>query len=160
MAKHDRSLTDVSALHFCRVGPAGLSPVAPGTAGSAVAAVAAPWVFQPLPMWGRVAALIVIFAAGGLAASRVERLTGKKDPGQVVIDEVLGQWITYLPFAVLSWWMLAAGFFLFRFFDIVKPWPVRASEKWLPGGFGVMIDDALAGVYAMACLAVMLQFIS
>ncbi|MGE4297852.1 MAG: phosphatidylglycerophosphatase A [Desulfovibrionaceae bacterium] len=147
------SLVDRAALQVSRVWPAGLSPVGPGTCGSAVAAVLAPWCFMPLSLGGRVAVLAVLFAVGGVAAGRAEAVLGRKDPGEVVIDEVLGQWCAYLPFAVLSPWWLAAGFVLFRLFDIAKPWPVRASENWLPGGFGIMIDDVVAGGYAMGALA-------
>ena len=144
---------DRVALQFSRVWPAGLSPVGPGTCGSAVATALAPWCFMPLPPGGRVAVLAVLFVVGGVASGRAERLLGRKDPGEVVIDEVLGQWLAYLPFAVLSPWWLVVGFALFRLFDIAKPWPVRSSENWLPGGFGIMIDDAVAGCYAMISLA-------
>lgn len=139
-------------MHLARLGVAGLSPVAPGTAGSLLAAFAAPWLFLPLGWIGRIAVLALIFVIGALAAGKVEELRGRKDPGEVVVDELLGQWITYLPFAALGPVELGLGFLLFRLFDILKPWPVRASETWLPGGWGVMIDDALAGAYAMAVL--------
>ncbi|CAK7045323.1 MAG: Phosphatidylglycerophosphatase A [Desulfovibrio sp.] len=139
-------------LAVCRVEPAGLSPVMPGTCGSLVAAVAAPFVFMPLPFFARIAVLVALFIAGSIASTRAAHLLGKKDPGEVVIDEVLGQWMTYAPFAVLSWAELGAGFVLFRIFDMTKPWPVKASENWLPGGYGIMIDDAVAALYAAAAL--------
>lgn len=142
-------------LAFCRVEPAGLSPVMPGTCGSLAAAVLAPFVFMPLSFHGRAAALAALFVAGGIASTRAAQLLGKKDPGEVVIDEVLGQWMTYAPFAVLSWPGLIAGFVLFRLFDMTKPWPIKASEDWMPGGYGIMIDDALAAVYAIPCLWVL-----
>ena len=146
-------------LGFCRVEPFGLSPVMPGTCGAIAGTLLAPYVFLPLSLWGRVAVLLLLFFAGSVASTRAEQLLGRPDPGEVVIDEVLGQWLTYLPFGVaagaLSWPELLAGLVLFRIFDIAKPWPVKASEDWLPGGYGVMIDDAVAGVYAMACLALL-----
>ena len=145
-------------LFFCRVEPAGLSPVMPGTCGSLVAAVLAPFVFMPLPLYARAAVLVALFLAGSIASTRAAELLGKKDPGEVVIDEVLGQWMTYLPFAALSWKGLLAGFVLFRLFDMTKPWPVKASEDWMPGGYGIMLDDAVAAVYACACLWVLLAF--
>jgi len=74
----------------------------------------------------------------------------------VVIDELVGQWLTFLPLAAPTTFELVAGFFLFRAFDILKPPPVRASENWLPGGFGVMIDDVLAGIYAGVCLLILI----
>ncbi len=137
------------------LGPIGKIPYAPGTWGSAVATLAAPILFLPQPGFWRVVTLLVIFFVGSAAATRTEKLLGRKDPGHVVIDELVGQWITFLPFAALPPLELLAGFFLFRAFDILKPRPVRASENWLPGGYGVMIDDVLAGVYACLCLSLL-----
>lgn len=148
-----RKIADRFALAFSRVEPAGLSPRAPGTCGSAVAIVLAPFIFMPLPFVWRGVVLVALFVVGGLAASRAEVLLGEKDPGSVVIDEVLGQWLTCLPFAALSWWEFVLAFALFRLFDISKPWPVKASEDWMPGGFGIMLDDVFAGLYALLCLA-------
>jgi phosphatidylglycerophosphatase A len=102
----------------------------------------------PLPYLGRAALILAVLGVGALASSRAERNMGQKDPGCVVIDEVLGQWVALAPFAALDWAWIAAGFLLFRLFDILKPWPVKQAELKFPGGFGVMIDDALAGVYA------------
>jgi len=144
---------------FCRVEPAGISPIMPGTCGSLVAVVLAPFVFMPLPFSSRLVVLAMLFVAGSIAATRAAALLGKKDPGEVVIDEVLGQWMTYVPFATLSWKGLLAGFVFFRIFDMLKPWPVNASERWLPGGYGIMIDDAVAAVYAASCLWVVGQFL-
>ena len=74
------------------------------------------------------------------------RLVGRKDPGIVVVDEVVGQWVTLaaLPFTPVT---AALGFLLFRVMDVVKPWPARDLER-LPGGWGIMADDVMAGVYA------------
>jgi phosphatidylglycerophosphatase A len=142
---------DTLLLNYARVWPAGLSPVAPGTCGSLVAIVLAPVVFMPLPLWGRVLVLLFVLITGTIASNRAEKILGQKDPSQVVIDEVLGQWIAILPFAVLFWWEYVAAFALFRLFDITKPWPVRRLER-IGGGLGVMIDDAAAGVYALLCM--------
>jgi phosphatidylglycerophosphatase A len=143
---------DRLALAFSRVEPFGLSPKAPGTCGSAIAILLAPFIFMPWPTGGRLLVLVVLFVLGGLAASRAERILMEKDPGSVVIDEVLGQWLVCLPFSGLNLWEYALAFVLFRVFDICKPWPIRASEDWLPGGFGVMLDDVLAGLYALGIL--------
>lgn len=140
------------SLFVCRLGFAGLAPRAPGTCGSIVAALAAPWCFLPLPLLWRVVVLLGIFCLGALAATRVERLLGVKDPGQIVIDELLGMWIVLLPFTAPSWGLIALACALFRICDIAKFWPVRASENWLPEGWGVMIDDVLAGMQALAAL--------
>ena len=137
------------------LGPIGKIPYASGTWGSAAATLAAPFLFLPLPGFWRFVLLAALFFIGSKAATRTEILLGKKDPGHVVIDELVGQWITFLPFAVPTTFELLAGFLLFRAFDILKPPPVRASENWLPGGYGVMIDDVLAGVYACLCLGLL-----
>jgi phosphatidylglycerophosphatase A len=76
---------------------------------------------------------------------------GQKDPGLVVVDEVLGQWVTLLGAASLNWKALLAGFLLFRIFDIWKPWPVRKLER-LPEGTGIVADDLAAGVYGALIL--------
>lgn len=109
---------------------------------------------MPLPFWGRIFALLFVLVTGTIASARAESLLQKKDPPEVVIDEVLGQWITCLPFAALTFWEYAAAFALFRLFDITKPWPVKRLEE-VGGGIGIMIDDAAAGIYAMLCLAVL-----
>jgi phosphatidylglycerophosphatase A len=146
---------DRLALFVCRLGFAGLSPRAPGTCGTALAAVIAPWCFLPLSYFWRGVVLLMIFFLGALAATRAERILGVKDPGQVVIDELLGLWLVLWPFAQPSWKTILTAFVLFRVFDIVKFWPVRASETWLPDGYGVMLDDVLAGVQALLALVVL-----
>jgi phosphatidylglycerophosphatase A len=139
------SISDRLALWTATLGPVGSFPVAPGTAGSAVAALAAPWVFLPLGPAGRLLVLALVFVLGAMAASRAEILLGRKDPGPVVIDEVLGQWMALMPLSTAEPWAMLAAFVLFRILDMTKPPPIRQSERWLPGGYGVMIDDALAG---------------
>ena len=147
---------DTFVLHFSRLGPAGLSPKAPGTAGSFLSVLLAPFLFLPLPLPGRLFLLGVLFVAGGLAASRAEVLLGAKDPGCIVIDELLGQWTAMLclgSFSAACGWndalFLLLPFLFFRLFDIWKPWPVHASENWLPNGWGIMIDDLFAGLWAL-----------
>jgi phosphatidylglycerophosphatase A len=148
------SLIDRIATTFASVGPFGKLPVS-GTWGSAVAAVAAPFVFMPAPFAVRLLILILVFIGGGLACDIVEKNLNQKDPGLCVIDEVLGQWLTYLLFGALTPFQMFLGFVLFRVFDILKPPPVRASENWMAGGFGVMLDDALAGIYAAVALGLL-----
>jgi phosphatidylglycerophosphatase A len=90
----------------------------------------------------------LVVAVGIWAAGQAAKLFGEKDPQKIVVDEVMGQLVTYLfiPFGS-GWRLLLAGFVLFRLFDIFKPYPIRRFET-LPGGFGVCIDDIAAGVYA------------
>ncbi len=154
---------DTIVLHFCRLGPAGLSPKAPGTAGSFLATLLAPFLFLPLSLPWRLTLLLILFLVGGFAASRAEVLLQRQDPGCVVIDELVGQWIAMLglgSFSSASTWrdvvLLLVVFLFFRFFDILKPWPVHASESWLPAGWGIMIDDVLAGVWALLCVSVVM----
>jgi phosphatidylglycerophosphatase A len=100
--------------------------------------------------------LLVITLIGIAAASRAAELMGRKDPGQVVIDEVAGQLITLsiLP-AVAGWKGILAGFLLFRLFDIWKPYPIRSLEI-LPGGMGIVLDDVAAGFYGLITLSVLM----
>ena len=127
---------DKAVLHFSRLGPAGLSPWAPGTAGSFLALIIAPFVYLPLSLPWRLAVLAFLFVAGALASSRAEILLNRQDPGCVVIDELVGQWIAMLGLSAFSLdstgkdiIFLLVPFFFFRLFDILKPWPVHASES-------------------------------
>jgi phosphatidylglycerophosphatase A len=131
----------------------GYSPIAPGTAGSAVGVLLFwPLAGQALPI--QLGAVAALTAVGIAAASHVARRIGMEDPGLVVVDEVAGMWITLLalPFTPLT---AGIGFLLFRVMDIFKPWPARALEA-LPGGWGIMADDLAAGVYAHLALRVVL----
>jgi phosphatidylglycerophosphatase A len=103
-------------------------------------------VFSLLLIGGAIA--VVIGMIGVTASSRVARFVGRKDPQFVVIDEVSGQFLTYLlALAPLNWKYLLLGFILFRGFDTWKPFPARQAES-LPGGWGIMADDWMAGIYA------------
>ena len=130
---------------------AGLSPKAPGTAGSLVALL--PWWFllRGLPIGWYVVVLIAGFLLGVWACGVAGKRIGVHDHGALVWDEVIGMWITLLA-APPQWWWMAIGFALFRLFDIWKPWPVRLADRRVHGGFGVMLDDVLAGVYALIAL--------
>lgn len=145
-------MSDSFLMHVARVWLAGKSPVMPGTAGSLAGIALAPFIFMPLPVWLRVAALCLLLWLGTKACGKAEEVLQKKDPQEVVIDEVFGQWLVCLPFAALNFWGYLAAFLLFRFFDITKPWPVSAAEN-IPGGLGVMLDDGVAGLFAMLSLA-------
>lgn len=129
----------------------GLTPVAPGTAGSAVALL--PWWFllRGLPVAAYVGVLVVGFALGVWACRVSDGRLGVHDQGALVWDEVVGMWLALLV-APAGWWWMVAGFVLFRLFDIWKPWPVRWADRRVRGGLGVMLDDIVAGAYALIVL--------
>ena len=134
------------AVFIATFGYVGYFPIAPGTAGSLAALplyAAVRWMGTPA---AELAAIVAVFAIGVWAATGTERALARKDPGPVVVDEVLGMLIT-LAFMPLSWWGIAVGFLLFRIFDVIKPFPAGRLEH-LPSGLGIMADDAMAGVYA------------
>jgi phosphatidylglycerophosphatase A len=128
----------------------GWAPLAPGTVGSALAAVIVWGV--PFSRVGLLVFFVAVTLAGTWAAHRAERQLGAKDPGAIVIDEVAGMTLAVLPFPPTVP-VLIAGFVLFRMFDITKPFPARVSQR-VPGGVGVMVDDMIAGLYALAVIAV------
>lgn len=131
----------------------GLSPVAPGTAGSLVALL--PWLaLRELPWPWYLAALALAFALGVWACDWAARILKIADPGAVVWDEFVGQWIALAPLVIWlhSLWWILAGFIFFRLFDIAKPWPVSWADRKIAGGFGVMLDDVIAGIYAALAL--------
>lgn len=127
----------------------GYSPFAPGTAGSAVG-LAFAFVASRLDLTAQLLAVAVCSAFAIWASGVVAADVGKKDPGIVVADEIAGMMVTMiaLPFTAFS---AAAGFFLFRVMDVIKPPPARRFEEF-PGGLGIVADDLMAGVYAHLAL--------
>lgn len=140
-------------------GGSGLFPVAPGTAGSAVALVPAWWLLSAGPAWF-VFALAACFGLGVWASGWADRALARHDPGCIVIDEWFGQWLTLAPLLWLKpagpvWAWLVLGFLLFRIADVLKPWPASWADAEVHGGLGVMLDDALAALYSTALLALL-----
>ena len=131
----------------------GHAPVAPGTAGSLLG-LALYWPVARLQTVPRLAALGALVALGTWAAWHLARRLGAPDPGVVVVDEVAGMWVTllFLPLTPLT---AIVGFVAFRIMDVVKPFPARALER-LPGGWGIMADDLMAGIYANLVLRLLL----
>ncbi len=119
--------------------------MAPGTVGSAVGLLVL-WLI-PSTTTARVGFLLAVTVVGIAAAARVERMSGTKDPSIIVIDEVAGMTLSVLVLPLTPGVALVA-FLLFRLFDVVKPFPANVSQA-LPGGFGVMVDDLIAGAYAL-----------
>jgi phosphatidylglycerophosphatase A len=126
----------------------GYAPVAPGTFGSAVGLVL--WWLLPASPLVQGLAIVTIFVAGSWSGGIAERHFDRMDPGQVVIDEVLGMLVTLFMNPV-GWTGAIVGFLLFRAADIVKPYPANRLER-LHGGVGIMADDAMAAVYANLAL--------
>ena len=123
----------------------GRSPLAPGTAGTVVGVLLFLALRNAAPAW-YVLATVAVIAIGTWAAGEADRILGSKDDGSIVIDEIAGFLIAMFLVPV-TWWSVAAVFMLFRFFDILKPWPADRLQS-VPGGPGVMLDDIVAGIYA------------
>ncbi len=149
----------------------GFIPFGPGTCGSIVGFLIA---YGLIAAFGSsvlflqnilIAAGLIFAALGVWASDRAEKIFDRKDAGQIVVDEVFGQIISFAfiaPYlaglgANWRWWMIA-GFALFRAFDILKPYPINRLQG-LQGGLGVMMDDALAGVYAAIVLSLLLKLV-
>jgi phosphatidylglycerophosphatase A len=131
----------------------GSLPGAPGTWGSLAALPFAWLIVAYTGKWELLAAASLLFFIGWIAAHFAIRGDSDQDPGWIVIDEVVGQWIALfaLPLNIFAY---AIGFALFRLFDIWKPWPIRMVERRCGGGFGIMIDDVLAAVYALIVIGI------
>lgn len=131
---------------------AGKSPKAPGTAGSLAALPFAATIAYVAGPFGLLAAAVLTFAVGVWASRVYMQRTGTHDPGEIVIDEVAGMFLILAPLP-LTWEHYAAGFLLFRLFDIWKPWPVSLADR-SKTAFGVMADDILAALYPYFVLVV------
>lgn len=128
----------------------GLSPRAPGTAGTLLA-VPLYLALAGLDRWPYLAVLAAGFLLGVYCCGRTAREVGVHDHPAIVWDEVVGYLIT-MAAAPLQWWWVLIGFGLFRLFDIAKPMPIRALDRRVHGGIGIMLDDVVAGAFAWACL--------
>lgn len=143
----------LNPLHLLSLGfGSGLSPRAPGTCGTLVA-VPFYLLLAQLPLHWYLAFVVLSFALGVVLCEYTSRALGVHDHPGIVWDELVGFWITMI--AVPAGWLwILAGFVLFRLFDILKPWPVKIADQTLKGGFGIMLDDVLAGIYALLCLQI------
>lgn len=138
-------------VHFLSLGfGSGLSPFAPGTAGT-LAAIPLFWLLAPLSLWIYLLVVAVLFIVGVYLCQVTTDRLGSHDHSAIVWDEVVGYLLTMtaVPF---DWRWVVAGFFLFRLFDVWKPWPVRALDRSVGGGLGIMLDDIGAAVYAALSL--------
>ncbi|MBT5483086.1 MAG: phosphatidylglycerophosphatase A [Gammaproteobacteria bacterium] len=145
-------------VHFLAFGfGAGLAPKAPGTMGTLVA-VPLFLLLAYLPVYVYLALITAAFLVGIYLCGRTASDLGVHDHGGIVWDEFVGYWITMILVPVTWYWVLA-GFVLFRVFDILKPFPIGWLDKKVGGGLGIMIDDVLAGVYALICLQVLVYLV-
>ena len=138
----------------------GLSPVTPGTAGSIFAlAISYFFFFGNIVEWFDHLVFISFVVLSFFVGLYIYPKTVKEqnDPGSFVWDEFVGYWITMFA-APQGWQWVIAGFVLFRIFDIIKPWPIKLADKNVGGGFGIMIDDVLAGIMAWVCLQGLVYF--
>jgi phosphatidylglycerophosphatase A len=133
----------------------GLVPVAPGTAGTVVG-IPACLICLPLPWFLRLLAVIALLVLSIYVSGRAEEIYGKKDDQRIVIDEIAGFQVTMLPVAITGLHLLLA-FILFRIFDIWKPFPISRLQD-LPGGWGVVLDDVMAGIYAGIIIFLIVRF--
>jgi phosphatidylglycerophosphatase A len=136
----------------------GYLPKAPGTWGSLVGLLLFLLLHNlSLPVY--LAVVAGLFIVGSFAAGETEKILDNRDPGIVVIDEIVGILVglTAIPATPLT---LALGFILFRFFDIAKPFPIRLVDQRFHGGLGIMLDDVLAGIYTLAALQIATRIIA
>ncbi len=134
----------------------GLAPIAPGTFGT-LAGVPICLLCLPLPWFLRLLVVLVLMALSIYVAGRAEEIYQKKDDQRIVIDEIIGFQVTMLP-VMITTAHLCAGFVLFRIFDILKPFPIDNLQR-LPGGWGVVLDDVGAGIYAGLVLFIFTVFL-
>ena len=133
----------------------GLAPKAPGTFGT-LAAIPFYLAIAQLPLWGQGLVVLLAFVVGIYLCQATADALGVHDHPAIVWDEFVGLWLTMMVLPLcgipLTFSWLVLGFVLFRFFDIVKPWPIRLIDQKVSGGLGIMLDDILAGVYAALLL--------
>jgi phosphatidylglycerophosphatase A len=145
-------------VHFLAFGlGSGAAPKAPGTFGT-LAAIPLYLLLAQLPLWAYLIIIVASFALGIYLCGQASKDMGVHDHGGIVWDEFVGFWITMIA-VPMQWPWIIAGFVLFRFFDIIKPWPIGWLDKRVHGGLGIMIDDVIAGVFALIILQVALFFL-
>lgn len=150
----DKALNALSLknpIHFLALGfGSGLAAKAPGTFGT-LAAIPLYLLMAPLSLSWYIGLTLLTVFAGFYICDKAAKDMGVHDHGAIVWDEVAGLLITMIA-APAGWVWLIVGFALFRFFDIIKPWPIRWLDAKVEGGFGIMIDDVLAGIFSLICL--------
>ncbi|MGS5746357.1 phosphatidylglycerophosphatase A family protein, partial [Acinetobacter baumannii] len=137
----------------------GLAPKAPGTFGSAFALLFVP-IWLSLGFTLSLIAILIMSVVGIYICGQTAKILDVHDDGRIVWDEFAGQSITFLPLLYLqqiNWIWVITGFILFRIFDVWKPWPIRVIDRQVHGGFGIMLDDIIAGVWAALCTLIIIH---
>ena len=148
----------VSPIYWLAIGlGSGLAPKAPGTAGTLIA-IPLYLLMSSLGIWQYLAVVVIGFLLGIWFCATAARQLGVHDDPSIVWDEIIGFLITMIA-APPGWLWIGVGFVLFRIFDIVKPWPIRSIDQRVSGGLGLMLDDVLAGVYALVVLQVLVKIV-
>jgi phosphatidylglycerophosphatase A len=151
MSKSTANFRITNPIHFLALGfGSGLLPKAPGTFGT-LAAIPLYLLLAPSSMSVYLVAVIVMSIAGIYICGKAAEDAGVPDHGAIVWDEIVGFLITMF-MVPLSWQSVIVGFILFRIFDIFKPWPISFIDKNVHGGLGIMLDDIIAGLAALACM--------
>lgn len=146
-------------MHFLAFGlGTGASPYAPGTVGTLLG-IPLVYLLSNWSLWMYLAVSAALIIIGVWVCDRTSRDIGVHDHGGIVIDEVAGYLVSMVAVPVNPW-TLAAAFLIFRLFDIVKPWPIGWLDRRVKGGFGIMIDDLLAGLYSLGVMWVMIWLYS
>ncbi|QIR13827.1 phosphatidylglycerophosphatase A family protein [Shewanella aestuarii] len=152
-----KKLSLSNPVHFLALGfGSGLAAKAPGTFGT-LAAIPLYLLLSQFSLSIYLAVTLVATIVGIYICDKAAKDMGMHDHGAIVWDEVAGLLITLIA-APAGWVWLALGFGFFRFFDIIKPWPIKWLDAKVEGGFGIMIDDVLAGIFAFVCLQVCVYF--
>lgn len=153
MNKNKFDLTQILATIFY----IGYTPIAPGTVAS-LATMLVLYFLPPLSIITHFIILNILFFVGTVASERSIINSKDKDPSHVVIDEWFGMWLSLflLPKSLI---FFIIAFVIFRFFDIIKPWPILQVEKQVPGGLGIMLDDATAGFFTFAIMQAISMFL-
>ncbi|MFT6208468.1 MAG: phosphatidylglycerophosphatase A [Colwellia sp.] len=151
MSKSTENFRITNPIHFLALGfGSGLLPKAPGTYGT-LAAIPLYLLLAPASVSTYLAIVIIMSIAGIYICGKAAEDAGVPDHGAIVWDEIVGFLITMF-LIPLTWQSIVVGFILFRIFDIFKPWPISYVDKNLHGGLGIMVDDILAGLAALACM--------
>jgi len=136
----------------------GLAPKAPGTFGT-LAAIPIYLLFEPLSLTSYLVVLVLLSLLSFYIAGKSAQMLGVHDHGGIVIDEICGYLVT-MALAPAGWQWVVLGFILFRIFDILKPWPINYLDKNISGGLGIVLDDLMAGIYALLSLELIIKLVN